>query len=60
MKIREEIEKPDEAIWKTNIKSDDNIKNSKMAHDETVWTGFIWLGTGTLVITIQGRKGKTQ
>jgi hypothetical protein len=46
VKIREEIEKPDEAIWKTNIKSDDNIKNSKMAHDETVWTDLSGLGQG--------------
>jgi len=54
------VEKPDEVIWKTTRKSDDNIKKSKMARDETVWSGFIWLETGTLVITIQGRKGKTQ
>jgi hypothetical protein len=45
---------------KTKKKSDDNIKNSLKAHDETVWPGFIWRGTGTLVIIIQARKGKTQ
>ena len=36
-------------------KSDDNIKNILKAHDKTVWPGFIWFGTGTLVITIQAR-----
>lgn len=56
------VEKPDKMRPFGRLTENQTIilKIPKKTYDETVWTGFIWLGTGTLVITIQARKGKSQ